>query len=208
MNTNLNRGFAKTILIVFMVCLTILISTNPSVRAQEGVFGGASRNMPESETMLDPVPGGPGFIMVSPFSFQPYNKFSEWNYSGGGLYNPSVSMDTYLVAGLTIPHGATITQVTLYYKDDHPEDNISLFFYRGDETGMFSPVASLVPDSDSSDYQSYSVNEISNSVIDNQSYSYYLIVSFPPIDSVNGELILTNVRLDYAYTSDLPLVIK
>lgn len=121
MNDNVSNrfpGFPKSILIVFIVCLTILISTNPFVLAQVGIPERASETALESEIMLDPVPGGPGFIMVSVFDFQPYGPSYPQAYTGTGLYNPSVDSLGDSVTGVTLPNGATITKVTMYFKDN------------------------------------------------------------------------------------------
>jgi hypothetical protein len=200
MNTNLNHGFAgfaKTILIVFMVCLTVFIATTPSVLAQEGG---------ENAVLFDPIPDGPGFIMVNPFDFRPYSSTTPWAFGAMPyLYNPSTTEDAVLEAGLTLPHGATITKVTLYF-EDQSATNMSLFLNMSASDGYVTRIATIETAGSAVGYQSLSAPTNTNhNVVDNRISSYFLELLLPANSS---QLLLVNVRIDYAYTSDLPLVIK
>ena len=198
MNTNLNHGFAKTILIIFMVCLTVFIATTPSVMAQQGG---------EKDILLDPIPDGPGFIMVSPFDFRPYSSTTPWEFGAMPyLFNPSTTLDAVLEAGLTLPHGATITKVTLYF-EDNSATNMSLFLNMSEIDGYVTRIATIETAGAQAGYQSVSApTNINYNVVDNKISSYYLELVLPANSLSNLELM--NVRIDYAYTSDLPLVIK
>jgi len=211
MTTNFNHGFAnfaKTILIVFMVCLTFLISTNPSVIAKVGFSASTTQNAIGSETLLDPVPGGPGFIMVSPYGFRPLNYNCLWDVASG-VYNPHDTLQTYLVAALTLPQGASINQMTLYFRDYDMGDDLYLSLIRKDAIGFEQTLIGIAPEVYDSNFQYISVSDIAEGleVIDNQSYSYFLFAVLPPWDgTLNIEI--TNVRIDYEYSNNLPLVIK
>jgi len=210
MNTNFKHSFtdfAKTILIVFMVCLTVVILANPSVLALQGVSASTFKNIPESEITLDPIPDGPGFIMVSPFDFRPYSLTTPWAFdSMPYIYNPSTEDDAVLEAGLTLPHGASITKVTLYFKDNSAT-NMSLFLDRSEIDGWVYRVATIVTADAQNGYRSVSVPTNTNyNVVDNTTSSYFLELVLPANGSFDLELM--NVRIDYAYNSDLPLVIK
>jgi hypothetical protein len=209
MNTNLNHGFAsfaKTILIVFMVCVTFFISTNPSVLALEDVSAGKSKNAPESETLLDPIPDGPGFIMVSPFDFRPYSSTTPWEFGAMPyLFNPSTTEDAVLEAGLTLPHGATITKVTLYF-EDNSTTNMSLFLNRSEIDWIYR-IAAIETANAQVGYRSVSApTNTDYNVVDNRTFSYFLELVLPANSLSNLELV--NVRIDYAYTSDLPIVMR
>lgn len=202
MNTYLNdgfTGFGRTILIVFMVCLTVFIATTPSVMAHAGR---------ENAVLLDPIPDGPGFIMVNPFDFRPFSSTTPWQFNHGPyLFNPSTTEHAVLDAGLTLPHGATITKVTLYYEDQSITNNMSLFFYRAEIDGYVSGVATIVTSGSVVGFQSISVaTNTSHNVVDNRNSSYFLELILPANSLENLELM--NVRIDYANNSDLPLVIK
>jgi len=210
MNTNFRHSFtdfAKTILIIFMVCLTVVILANPSVLALQGVSASTSKKVPESEVTLDPIPDGPGFIMLSPFDFRPYSLTTPWAFDYMPyLYNPSTEYDAVLEAGLTLPHGATITKVTLYYYDNSAI-NMSLALDRSEIDGWVFRVATIETTDAQPAFRSISVPTNTNyNVVDNRIFSYYLELVLPANGLSHLELI--NVRIDYAYNSDLPLVIK
>lgn len=58
----------------------------------------------------------------------------------------------------------------------------------------------------STSIQSISESSIDNPIVDNKSYSYFLEVAIEPGGS--KDLLLTNVRINYEYGSNLPLINK
>jgi len=215
MNTKVNLHFAhfvQTILIVLLLAILIIVSTDSHVQGQIGgddSFPSQDESSTEGAVIEGDgiVPGGPGFIMISPFDFKPAQPSYVWSYGGGGngLYNPSASTAIF-VTGLTLPHNATLTKLTLYYKDSHVSKDFAIILYKGDGVSVLVPMATLETSGEAIAYRYMSTTEIIDSVVDNQNYSYFLYVWFPP-DAVET-IMLTNVRIDYAYTSDLPLVMK
>lgn len=150
------------------------------------------------------VPGGPGFIMVSAFDFHPYLPTEIWSVSGSGIINngPEIIM----VTGLSLPHGATITKMTLYYRDVSADKNIRLVFSRGDGLTDSIQLANIFSSGTADAYRYLSVTSFVDPVIDNQLYSYYLMAIFPAATS--SDVVLAQVRLDYDYPSYLPTVMK
>lgn len=211
-------SFAKTILIVSLAGLVLTLSLmvfSPSgtdVSAQVGVDEGPwfLENTAKGGVLMGDgvVPGGPGFIMVSVFDFKPY--YSDWNntweYLGPQVHNPHVSSFSYLVAGLTLPHGATITQLTLYYLDNSALHNLELYLTQNNGSGSSFTMSSLVTESTAVAYRTLSTTAIDNSTVDNQNNSYSLYLNLPP--DPDDELLVTNVRVDYEYTSYTPLIAK
>lgn len=216
MNTKVNLHFAhfvQTILIVLLLAILIIVSTDSHVQGQ---IGGDDSLLSQDVTSTQGgtiegtgiVPGGPGFIMVSPFDFKPAQPSDLWSYGGGGngLYNPNTTDPSDFVTGLTLPHNATLSKLTLYYKDSHPSKNFYIILYKGDGVSALVPMATLETSGEALAYRYMSTTEITDPVVDNQNYSYFLYVWF---NADAGEAnMLTNVRIDYAYTSDLPLVMK
>jgi len=203
MNTKIN---AQTILIVLMVCVTVFISTYTYVNAQVGgdtsLFENAST---EGEAVTsDPVEGGPGFIMVSPVDFKPYTTTSAWTYTAGYVYNPS-SVDSTLAAGLTLPHGATITKLTLYFKDNSISE-MTLYLYQIGQAALSYEMAMIRTFENYNFYRHISTTNLNFEIVDNQSYSYLLFIDIPGSAGIN--LMLTGVRIDYEYTSYSPMIVR
>ena len=55
-------------------------------------------------------------------------------------------------------------------------------------------------------YRTLSTTEINDPIVDNQNISYALYLTLPP--DPGDVLIVTNVRVDYEYTSFTPLIAK
>jgi hypothetical protein len=68
-----------------------------------------------------PVPGGTGFVSLSPFAFKPYSATGSCAYFYQALYNPGVSFTNY-VAQVQLPDHASITKLIVYYFDNGPMD--------------------------------------------------------------------------------------
>lgn len=202
MNTKVNL---QTILIVLMVCLTVLISAPSFVKAQEGGPASAVDSEGKSEITLDPVPGGPGFIMVSPADLTPVSSAIQRSFLLTYLYNPSASVYGSYITGVNLPHGATINKLTIYCQDN-AVDNLSVTLYRDNGAGQMEQVASVGSNGLPAGFVNVSTANILHPVIDNQNYSYTLIAAIPA--NYQQNLILSNIRIDYEYTGNLPLIMR
>ena len=146
--------------------------------------------------------------MVSPFDFKPYDAVADkLKYFESIIYNPGPAQ-SQLVAGLTLPHGAKITQLTLYFYDAHLPADMVLYLYRAAVNGVISVVTSITPTGLNTGINYLSTTKFSPGaeVIDNRNYSYFLLAFFPGSGSTN--LGMTNARIDYAYTTNLPAVMN
>lgn len=203
MNTKVN---VQTILIVFMVCVTVIVTANSSAKAQVGGENNSLLgNATESEIMVDPVPGGPGFIMVSVFDFKPYFSDYEITHTGSSLYNASTTQQLILNAGITLPHGATITKVTLYFLDN-VSSNLTLYLAWANGDGYGITMTTLLSAGAQAGFRSVSKTTLSDNIVDNQNYSYFLQLVLPP--NASTELRVSNVRIDYEYTVYTPTIMK
>jgi|LSQX01.3.fsa_nt_gb hypothetical protein len=192
------------ILLVLNLFVTFFLSKNSFVKAQPGVEPGEELQIEQIEAgvnaEVNEVPGGPGFIMINPFQFRPRSPSDSWEYISSFLYNPSNEYSS-LVAPLNLPHGATITKVTLYYLDN-TSSNMGLYLVREEANDKVY----MAYTSSNNSSKNASDSSINSPIVDNQSYSYYLMLG---IDAGWGtDLLLTNVRIDYAYNSNLPLINK
>jgi len=198
----------RSILLALVLCLLIIASANSWVSAQVGGDDGQElQNEPTTGGELTGtglVPGGPGFIMVSAFDFQPLIPTFVWSVSGSGIINNGPVIE--MVAGLTLPHGATITKMTLYYRDFNMEKNLRILLMRGDGLTEGLPLADMETFGTADAFRYLSITGFVDPKVDNQLYSYYLMVVFPAASS--SDIVLAQVRLDYDYPSYLPTVMK
>ena len=200
----------QTILLVLVIFSMAFFSVQSWAFAQGG--GGDAQEQPGQVVLggeltgTGVVAGGPGFIMVSPFSFRPSSpQFNDmWETYNSGIYNSDPSMID-MVAGLTLPHGATLTKMTIYYKDNYASENIYVGLRRGDGMSGSTTLANIWSSGTETAFRYGSVT-ISGSQVDNQMYSYYLFVRLP--GNASDNIVLANVRLDYDYPSYLPTVMK
>ena len=212
MNTKVNL---QTILIVLLLSVLIFVSTGTHVQGQIGgddlIF---SQDQTGTEGVIEGtgvVPGGPGFIMISPFDFKPlyYHEDDAWSYEFSGhwgVFNPSETDQSWLVAGVTLPHNATITKLTIYYKDSDTTKDFFIGLNRSYIVGDVFSVATLQTSGEATAFRTLSTTEITDRVVDNQNNSYFLSVWFPA--GASDSIMLTNVRIDYGYTVYTPTIMK
>ena len=198
----------QTILLVLLLCLLAFSSTTSLASAQVG--GDDNPELQDVQTTggelmgTGLVPGGPGFIMVSAFNFRPLTLDDTWSMYGSGIINNGPASN--LVAGLTLPHGATITKMTLYYRDVSGTLNLRIILRRGDGLAEGGELANIQTSGSEFAFRYQSVTSFTNPKVDNQLYSYYLVVSFPA--AASSDIVLSQVRLDYDYPNYLPTVMK
>lgn len=202
MNTKVNL---QTILIVIMVCVTVIVSTNSYANAQGG---GEGQIQSGSIAAIPIVPGGPGYIMVSPYEFRylDYNDIEKIAYING-LFSNRITADASILvrAGVNLPHGATITQLTVYFMDSIEGSNLEVTLYRSFSNGESSYMAYVNSDTGALSVGSNFTTSILDPKVDNRQYSYFIQVIIP---EKGYDLRLTNVRIDYEYTVSAPLIMK
>jgi len=200
----------QSLLLALVLCLLIFASTNSWVSAQVG--GDEGQELQTEQTTggelmgTGLVPGGPGFIMVSAFDFRPHFPNTPWSVHGSGIINIDPIDESNMIAGLTLPHGATLTKMTLYYRDYTDPKNLTLFLFRGDGLSEGALLASIQTSGTAFAFRYLSTTTFTDPKIDNQMYSYYLLAHFPAATS--SDLVLAQVRLDYDYPSYLPTIMK
>ncbi len=168
-----------------------------------GAPGGQEGSSPSAGPLLaDPIPGGPGFLNVSALQFKPWHPSSLWEYSYLDLYNPGTVWGSYSAA-LTLPNHVQLTQIVVYYYDNDVANDLLVRLWRGNQVGGWDLMANIYS-SGAADANSSAVNTaISFSLVDQQNYSYVLEAQIPP-SSTN--IRLAGVRVDYGYTSALPVI--
>ncbi len=154
--------------------------------------------------LAEPIPGGPGFRSISALQFKPWHPSTLWEYYYLDLYNPGTGWGSYSAA-LTLPDHVQLTQVVVHYYDNDGANDLLVRLWRGNQVGGWDLMADTPSSGEVDAYRSAVNSSIGFSLVDQQNYSYVLEVQLPP-SGLN--LRLTGVRIDYAYTSALPVISK
>lgn len=169
-----------------------------------GTPGGEEGESVSLAALREVVPGGPGFLMISPLQFKPWHPNVMWDFYYLDLYNPGLEYGSYSAA-LTLPNNINITQVVVYYYDNCAGD-LMMRLWLGDQSGGYGLMAETYSSGAINGYRTVSDQVINYPKIDQQNYSYILEVQIPNGFSTN--LRLAGVRVDYAYLTSLPLVVN
>lgn len=196
----IGSGLFVVILIVVITSLAMAQAGTPQGSAGESVI-------PNLNGPLAPVPGGPGFVSLSPFALKNHSYTEAYAYSGQMLYNPTQFLSLY-EGPLALPHGATITKFVVYFYDNDPSQDIIVSLSQGPFTdGYTSPIVQIQSTSyDPNNLQVLEAIPTSNNVVDNQNNTYSVETYLP--SSPNIDVALVGVRVDYAYPGMLPLIQK
>ena len=153
-----------------------------------------------------PVPGGPGFVSVSPLAFKPLLPGWPYSYTASNRFYNSGDALYLFYAPVQLPHGAIITQLVLYFVDKGVGSiSVSLVSHPLDEPSNPTQMISMVTTGAILDPQTLIGNIFpGGNVIDNQSNFYIVHLGLTPGTnySVGG------VRIDYNYPINLPLIMK
>ena len=189
-------------------CVIMLLSTlvvGSAVSAQENPLNPTILAAPPEQSIQggSPVPGGPGFISVSTFGFQPCYPTTNLAHNNTWMYNDSQTFGVYY-APVNLPQGATLTKVLFFYNDSAP---VNMTFYLM-SINMFdgSHLEVAQVNSTGSSGYGYVESPIFVPVVNNQLYSYIIEVDIPGGHSANLSLI--NIRIDYDYPVFLPTIQK
>ncbi|MDH4209795.1 MAG: hypothetical protein OEV76_13035 [Anaerolineae bacterium] len=199
---NLNRRvlLALTVAAVLLAAMSAATwrSLAASPREGEGPQGNAG-------VLAAAVPGGPGFVTQSGYLFKPVDPSYKWDYTRKGeLYNPGDTAAGY-AAPLSLPHGATVTKVVVWYYDIL-EANLTVTLERAHlDNNTYDTMAS-VASSGTAGYGYGEDESIDYAEIDLQSYAYYAYLTMPGLGS--SDFTLVGIRVDYEYPGYVPLAMK
>jgi hypothetical protein len=154
--------------------------------------------------LATPVPGGPGFVSLSPAAFKPIDPNYPIAFFGTNIYNPNDNTASYL-APISLPNGATVTKFVAYYVDNITWGELFAMLAAAPFDGANEDqIAMLTSWGDDLSYRYTEIIPNDSPVINQQIYSYYVLIGLPPTIQVK----LAGVRVDYAYPSMLPLINK
>lgn len=136
------------------------------------------------------------YFSISSEAFVPGSNVGYYNsYGQGGAYIRE-AISGAMVAQVNLPHGATVTGYTVYYRDNAAND-MSVTFYRQSLTqGFYSSVTSVTTSGQSTDWRSVSAASFGAPIIDNLSWGYLIYAFANPWD-VAGELEIKGVVIAY-----------
>jgi hypothetical protein len=115
--------------------------------------------------------------------------------------------DVWISAGVQLPHGAIVSELRAYAKDDSTTTNIRVSLMRRLlATGAAGTMASVITAGNSIAIQSPSTASISQPTIDNQNYAYYLVSTWDTgLSGVEVDrTLLQGARITYTVTSPGP----
>ena len=134
-------------------------------------------------------------LSIPPPAFVPYNETYDWVIDSGVLWNRT-SLEIHLYyAPVILPHGATVSKVTLYGYRNDALATMSLILFRVNRTGNGVEMAMLMADwvlGWSSIYE----DNISYATVDNENYQYVLEVGLDPNDNI-GDVRFTGAKIEF-----------
>lgn len=142
-----------------------------------------------------------GIASVPGSVFHPNTSGPAW-YASRGQGGAEITIEggtavNVLVAPISLPHGARLTNMTVYFKDESDE-NLSISLNREDlNFGVFSPVAQITTSGDDAGWRNDSL-ELENHVVDNDNYGYFIRVFVSNWD-VDGTKAIKGVKIEYLY---------
>ncbi len=138
------------------------------------------------------------YKMIPAAALNPQGEFSEWSNNGVQLRATATTRNFF--GDADVPHGATVTAVTLFAIDDvvgnGPGQRISLELLRADMPGSTSgaeSMASISTDGAASNSRGFTGTTITNPVIDLENAAYYLSAEVP--DDI--DLSVNAIRIEY-----------
>ena len=182
------------------------VAAPPHDGPSAGPEGRGSPTREAAPALAVPVPGGPGFYSQHAIAFRPYQSTMSWAFWDGELYNPG-GTDSEFDASLSLPNGATITKLVAYYYDACGSHDLTVRLLR-DASGsnLGDNMAELNSSGAPGGYSYTEDSTVNYPVIDQQSYSYRLVVLLP--QGCDTTMSLESIRVDYGYQTGLPLAVK
>lgn len=118
------------------------------------------------------------YYSVSPADFVPVDDAMNWRIQGNMLYHQGQTGNLALRAGVHLPHGAVVTEVQSFWKDQNSQADIAIRMQRASREGATDEMANLDSSGSSSTASSTTDSSIDEATIDNEQWSYYVLVEF------------------------------
>ncbi len=145
---------------------------------------------------------GHGYVSVPAAAFQPKSHDYQYWISSGWVRNLDGDSD-YYYAPVQLPHGATLTKLTFFWKDASSADGYCQLWQSGLSGAYALGIASAGTDGDTGLSDSSTVTITMSSSVDNSQYVYGLTVFLP-----DSNVEAFGAIVEYTYSVSLPLVIR
>jgi hypothetical protein len=144
---------------------------------------------------------GTGYVSVPAAAFRPGSNAHDYFNTGWSAGAGVLTGSALLFAPVQLPHGATVTKVTLYFYDGDTSDELTVELFRSDHDQ--SPNSMAVVNSVNPGSSEYD-DSINYATIDNSLYSYYM-----KLTARSTSMWLNSVIIEYTFpTATLPFVAR
>jgi len=123
--------------------------------------------------------------------------------SNGFLCSSSATVRADVIAGIHLPHGATVTSFKVYWYRDDASASGTCNLYRATNTDGTGAAMAGAPSDATTGNHSVEDTTISNAVIDNVNYNYWVYALLDP-NNAEGDVLLRAVVITYTITTLLP----
>ena len=146
---------------------------------------------------VDPAGDGglPSPISIHPLQFHPLDDQTDYYCEQTGLRRRADLAYGMYYAPVFLPHGVTVTKLTLYAYRDDAAAAINIRLYRSTNSGVSVSMANVTADWIDGDGSAYD-DSIDYAIVSNITYSYALYCYIDPNDSVD-DVKLTRVKIDF-----------
>jgi len=194
----------KVVMFITAILLCGMLGSELSVTAQSAGEAESPLSLPqESLTQTrEPVPGGPGYVFVSPFAMIPRLSSQYYVFTGSCLQAPG-NESSYLNFPVDLPHGATITRLVAYFADFDASYNMIVTLYRDNYSDFNRTAIGQAVSFGSAGYINASDTTIDLAEVDLSSYGYSIELQIPAYISGSGFM---GARVDYSYPAYVPMV--
>jgi hypothetical protein len=197
----------RTILLVAILVLFLGDKAVDVSQAQARAAGAVASETSLASRALVPANGGSsGYISVPAAAFQPL--MSSYVYINSGVeVRPEDMNSTLFYAPLQLPHGATITKVTFFWRDTSTYNGYVTLERSILSNGTGEIMATVYTVDNNPGVYSTSETNIANPVVDNAHHSYYLNLGLF-WDSYTEYVSALTVIIEYSYLAYLPLSLR
>jgi len=125
------------------------------------------------------------YLSMGPPAFVPYSDENDWVIAHDGLFARVLETSQTFSAPISLPHGAVISRLTLFGERTAQQADLILQLYRDDNVGGSVLMAEVVAGWTSGASSGYD-DTIDYATISNTSYSYNLVLTLDPFQSVSS----------------------
>jgi len=173
----------KLSVVLYITAALVLLLGGPS--GTSGALAGPLPNKPASTNTAVAAAAGTAVLTIPAAAFTPFEDGYDFENHGRYLQhfnNPTAISGVvgWYLAPVHLPHGATVTKMTFYYRDNTTDDG-SATLRRTISNGGYEDMASIDTSGGWSPpwYNSKSTTTINHAVIDNSYYNYWVLWELP-----------------------------